>query len=138
MDMIINASIIHGSSISRHDDDTTYESYRRSSKRLDIETEVCHKLDGDALKDALFIVDNIRENKMKIRWSSGNTWSVKYRYRQVCDLKIERDSFIIGPVNDVLITRVKNKSRNQESVEQLIEALKNSMPCVEQKAPFYV
>ena len=104
---------------------------QKSKKQLrgktEIDTAVCNILDGDALKDALFVVDNIRENGMKIKWASANTWSVKHRRKHVCDLKILNDSLSIGPVNDVLATRVKVMSNNQESIEELIDALRNSI-----------
>ena len=99
----------------------------RSNTRHEIDTAVCNRLDGDALKDALFVVDNIRENGMKIKWVSADTWSVKHRRRHVCDLRIKNDSLCIGPVNDVLATRVKSMSHNQESIRQLIDALRESM-----------
>ena len=102
-------------------------SYDQRITRPDIDTVVCYKLGGDALKDALFVIDNIRENGMKIKWDSLDTWSVKYKRKHVCDLMIKNGSLIIGPVNDVLATRVKTMSHNQESIEQLIEALRETM-----------
>ena len=132
MNINFTASMTHGLSFDSYKGYIMHKSNTQSNNRLDIVTEVCHKLDGDALKDALFIIDNIRENKMKIKWSSGNTWSVSFRRKHVCDIRIVKDSLTIGPVNDVLITRVKNISRNQDSIEKLIKALKNSMPCTEE------
>jgi len=99
----------------------------RSKTRLEIEAAVCNKLDGSALKDALFIIDNIRENRMKIKWASGNTWSVRFNRKHVCELKIENGSLKIGPVSDVLVTRTKSMSHNQETIEQLIDALRDSI-----------
>ena len=97
------------------------------SDRPDIVDAICHNLDGDALKDALFIVDNIRENKMKIKWSSVNTWAVKYRRRHVCDLRVEHGSLKIGQVSDILATRVKYMTYDFESMKRLMDTLKNSM-----------
>ena len=127
MNINMTASMVYGSSFDNYKAEVIHQSYVQSNTKPDIDGAVCHKLEGDALKDALFVIDNIRENKMKIVWSSGNTWSVKYRRKHVCDLRIEKDSLSIGPVNDVLATRVRNMSNNQESIEQIIEALRNSI-----------
>jgi len=127
MNMINTASMQHGLSFDSYKEDVIHRSYKQASTKPDINDVICHKLDGDALKDALFVIDNIRENKMKIKWSSVNTWAVKYRLKHVCNLKIEKDSLSIGPVNDVLATRVKRMSNNQESIAQLIDALRDSM-----------
>ena len=92
-----------------------------------IDDVVCHQLDGEALKDALFIIDNIREHKMKIKWSSVNVWSVKYKRKHVCDLRIGYDSLHIGPVSGVLAIRVTDMSFDHESLSRLIEALRDSI-----------
>ena len=127
MNMIITASMLNGVSFDTYKEEVIHQSYKQASTKPDINNVVCHKLDGDALKDALFVIDNIRENKMKIKWSAVNTWSVTYRFKHVCDLKITNDSLSIGPVNDVLATRVKRMSQNQESITELIDALRDSM-----------
>ena len=56
--------------------------------RPSIDDAVCHYLDGKALKDALRFIENIRKNKMKIKWSSVNTWSVYHKRKHVSDIKI--------------------------------------------------
>jgi len=119
--------MLHGVSFDKYKEEVVHQSYKQEKTKPDIIDVICHKLDGDALKDALFVIDNIRENKMKIKWASVNTWAVKYRHKHVCDLKIEKDSLSIGPVNDVLATRVKRMSQNQESIANLIDALRDSM-----------
>ena len=110
-----------------HEDNALRLSYDQTKTRPEIDTVINYKLGGDAQKDALFVVDNIRENGMKIKWASADTWSVQYKRKHVCDLKIGNGSLNIGPVSDVLATRVKSMSHNQESVEQLIEALRESL-----------
>jgi len=93
----------------------------------DIVDAICQNLDGDALKDALFIVDNIRENKMKIKWSSVNKWVVKYRNRHVCYLRVEQGSLKIGQISDILVTHVKSMTYDFENTKRLIEIIRNSM-----------
>jgi len=100
---------------------------QQAEKRPSIDDVICHAVDGEMLKEALFVIDNIRENKMKIKWSSVNMWSVTYRRRHVCDLIIENGSLTIGPVSGVLATRVKAASKNRESMEKLIAALRYSI-----------
>ena len=90
-----------------------------------IDNVICHELDGEALKEALFIINNIQEHKMKIKWSAVNVWSVHSRFRHVCDLSIKNDSLVIGPVNDVLATRVKEMPFTRENINWLIDALRN-------------
>ena len=127
MNMIIMSSMLNGVSFSIYKEEIIHRSFKQARTKPDIADVICHKLDGDALKDALFVIDNILENKMKIKWSSVNTWAVKYKRKHVCDLKIANDSLSIGPVNDVLATRVKSMSKNQESIAQLIDALRDSV-----------
>jgi len=107
--------------------------YEQLESRPEIDDVICHYTDGDALKDALFVIDNIRDNDMKIKWFSPNVWSVQYRRKHVCDLRIENGSLSIGPISEVLVTRVADISYEMEKIEQLINALRNSMT-VTQKA----
>ena len=100
----------------------------QEKSRTSIDSVICHQLDGSALKEALFIIDNIEENRMKIRWSSPNVWSVHYGRKHVCDLSIKDNSLVIGQLSEALITRVKDKSRNKENMMQLIDAMLNAMP----------
>ena len=123
----LTAKLVHASSFVNSKDEIAHKSYEQLSQKPDIYDVICHKLDGDALKDALFVIDNILENNMKIKWSSVNSWAVMYRRKHVCDLRIEQESLSIGPVNDVLATRIKTMSYNQESIEQLIDALRDSI-----------
>jgi len=92
-----------------------------------IDDVICHYLDGETLKEALFIIDNIREHNMKIKWSSVNVWSVSYKRKHVCDLRIENNSLHIGQVSGVLAIRVTNMSYDRESLNRLIEALRDSI-----------
>jgi len=105
--------------------DPTIEGQKRTHPKID--DIVCHYLDGEALKEALFIIDNIIEHNMKIKWSSVNVWTVEYKRKHVCDLTIQNGVLNIGKVNDVLATRVKNMTHDRESLIELIEALRNSI-----------
>jgi len=102
-----------------------------------IDNVICHALDGEALKEALFIIGNIRENKMRIKWSAVNVWSVRYKFKHVCDLSISKNSLVIGPVNDVLATRVKNMSYTHENISWLIDALRNPVKDTQEIVPAY-
>ena len=93
--------------------------------RPEIDEVICQNLDGSALKDALFIVDNIRDNKMKIKWSSVNVWTVKFRGRHVCDLTVMHNSLRIGHVSNILATRVKRMSNDFEYTKRLVDAITN-------------
>ena len=104
--------------------------------RPKIDDVICHQLDGETLKEALFIIDNIREHKMKIKWSSVNVWSVRYRRKHVCDIKIENDSLHIGQVSGVLAIKVTNMAYDHESLNRLIEALRDSISGAQE--PSYV
>ena len=95
--------------------------------RPSIDNVVCHALDGEALKDALFIIDNIREHDMKIKWSSLNKWAVRYRRRHVCYLSIENGSLVIGHVGDILAKRVKYMAYDLENMKRLVDVFRNSM-----------
>ena len=127
MNMNFTDNMIYGSTLTSYKDEILHKSCEQSIAKPGINDVICHKLDGDALKNALFVIDNILENRMQIKWSAVNTWSVKYKRKQVCDLRIESDTLSIGPVNDVLATSVKNMSYNQESIAQLIDALRDSI-----------
>jgi len=95
--------------------------------RPQIDEIICQDLEGYALKEALFIVDNIRENKMKIKWSAVNVWKVKFRGRHVCDLTVVHGALRIGHVSDILAKRVKYMSNDFEYTRRLVDAISNSM-----------
>jgi len=99
----------------------------QATSRPKIDDVICHYLEGEKEKDAFFVVDNIRDNKMKIKWFSPNTWAVTYRRKHVCDLTIANGILNIGPVSEVLATRVKNMSYNKENMKRLVDALTSSI-----------
>ena len=103
------------------------QAHAQLEARPAIDDVICHYLDGEALKEALFIIDNIREHKMKIKWSSVNVWSVSYKRKHVCDLRVDNNSLHIGQVSGVLAIRVTNMSYDRESLNRLIEALRDSI-----------
>jgi len=121
------AGIIHESVFNFKNEERTQPLHDQLNTRPKIDDVICHSLDGDALKEALFIIDNIREHKMKIKWSSVNVWTVQYRRKHVCDIRIENGSLHIGKVSGVLAIRVTNMSYDYESLNRLIESLKNSI-----------
>ena len=92
-----------------------------------IDDIVCQYLDGETLKEALYIVNNIREHGMKIKWSSYNVWTVRYKRKHVCDLRIDKGSLHIGQVSGILAIRVTNASYDRESLNRMITALKDSI-----------
>jgi len=92
-------------------------------RKPEIDDVLCHTLDSDTLKEALFVIDNIRENKMKIKWNSVNEWSVHYKGKFVCNLRIDYGCLTIGQISEVLAERVKNMSYNHEGNNPPIRAL---------------
>jgi len=110
-----------------HTEDAKPTPNEQKSTRPAIDNVICHYLDGEALKDAFFIIDNIREHEMKIKWSSVNKWAVKYRRRHVCYLSIENGSLVIGRVSDILAKRVKYMAYDLENMKRLVDVFRNSM-----------
>jgi len=100
-----------------------------------IEDVICQYLDEKTLKDALYIINNIREHDMKIKWSSYNVWAVQYKRKHVCDLRIDKGSLHIGKVSDVLAIRVTNMSYDRDSLNRLIEALRDSVTGTQELVP---
>ena len=107
--------------------ETKHQNHEQTRAKPAIDDVICHRLDGEALKEALFVIDNIREHNMKIKWSSINVWAVQYKRKHVCDLRIENDSLHIGQVSGVLAIRVTNMSYDPESIQRLISSLKDSI-----------
>ncbi|MCL2820881.1 MAG: hypothetical protein FWD38_08675 [Oscillospiraceae bacterium] len=99
----------------------------QAEMRPNIDDIVCHHIEGENLKEALFIIDNIRENHMKIKWTAVNTWSVSYRMKHVCDLKITNGNLVIGKLSEVLITRVRDRAKNPETLAPLFDAMREMM-----------
>jgi len=113
--------------ILKKDEDTELLPREQIDTRPAIDNVVCRYLDGEALKDALYIIDNIREHDMKIKWSSVNKWAVKYRRKHVCYLSIEKGSLVIGHVSDILAKRMKYMTYDLENMKKLVDVFKNSM-----------
>jgi len=121
------AYILPGMTLGTDNTDSRLSADEQQRARPRIDDIVCQYLDGEKLKDALFIIDNILEHKMKIKWSSVNVWSVQYKRKHVCDLRIENDSLRIGKVSDILATRVKKMSYDPENMNRFIDVLKESI-----------
>jgi len=49
----------------------------------------------DKLKNLTDLLGFLRENKLTPRWASGNSWSVKYKTRNVCFIKIIGTSWYV-------------------------------------------
>jgi len=107
-------------------DMTIAPAHEQMTTKPEIDDVICHYLDGGTLKEALYIIDNIREHKMRIKWSSINLWTVRYRRKHVCDLSIKNDALHIGKVNGILEIRVTDMLYSPESLRRLIISLKNS------------
>ena len=123
MSMFISTALFSGAKFNAYNDTETPSAHEQLKTRPRIDDVICHNLEGDTLKEALFVIDNIRENKMKIKWSSINVWSVQYKRKHVCDLRISNGNLVIGKVSDILITRVKNMSYNPHTANPLLDAL---------------
>ena len=95
-------------------DETRHLSAEQVIARPEIDDVVCHLLEGDALKDALIFIDNIRANRMKIRWSSVNVWSVYHKHTHVCDIRLEKGSWSASQVSDQYNARVYYFSDSSE------------------------
>ena len=121
--MFLLSGLFLSAAIYKDSDKETSPVLEQERNRPNIEDVICHSLEGDTLKEALFVIENIRENKMKIKWSSVNVWSVQYKRRHVCDLRIERGNLIIGKLSDILVTRVKNLSYNPQTANPLLDAI---------------
>jgi len=102
---------------------TMLRAHEQLAAKPKIDDVICHNLEGNTQKDALFVIDNIRENKMKIKWSSVNTWSVQYKRHHVCDLKINKGELVIGKVSEILAERVKNMPYDPANTNPLMDAL---------------
>jgi len=107
-------------------EETKHTSPEQVSARPDIDDVVCHVLEGNALKDALVFIDNIRANRMKIRWSSVNVWSVHYKHKHVCDIRLEKGSWSVSQINEHINTQEDYFPNNSERMILLSRALKDS------------
>ena len=101
--------------------------YRQLMNRPEIDDVICHYLDGETLKEALIVIDNIRAGGMKIRWSSVNVWSVLYKRRHVCDIILSNGKWSIHQVCEYNNTCECYKSYDPESMKRLIGALRDSL-----------
>jgi len=123
MSTFIFSGLLQGVTYDETNAAATPPSHEQLKTRPDIEDVICHNLEGDTLKEALFIIDNIRENRMKIKWSSVNVWSVQYKRKHVCDLSLKNGNLIIGKISDILVTRVKNLTYNTVTTNPMFDAL---------------
>ena len=126
MNTNIAHSLIQLLKLDRKIDTTIAPAHEQMMTNPEIDDVICHYLDGGTLKEALYIIDNIREHKMRIKWSSINLWTVRYRRKHVCDLSIKNDALHIGKVNGILEIRVTDMLYSPESLRRLIISLKNS------------
>ena len=108
-------------------EETKHKGPEQVSARPNIDDVICHILEGNALKDALAFIDNIRANRMKIRWSSVNVWSVSYKRRHVCDIRLEKGSWSVSQISENINTREAYFPYNSERMIWLIRAQKDSV-----------
>lgn len=90
--------------------------------RPSIDDVICHYLDGGKLNEALSFIDHARASKMKIRWSSVNVWSVKYKRKHVCDIVLRHNSWSVRSFADTPETSEDYDLYDPESVKRLMEA----------------
>jgi len=93
----------------------------------DIDEAVCHTLEGDALKEALNFIDNIRASKMKIEWSSVNVWAVYRGFSHVMDIQVANNTWNITLLLNHATSGASYFSSEREGVRRLINSLKNSV-----------
>ena len=108
-------------------EETDFTAPQQVNSKPVIDDVICHYLEGEALKEALFIIENIYSFNMKIKWSSVNVWSVWYKRKHTCDIAIKNDSLIIGNVSDIFATRVKYMTYDFENMKRSIYALTNAI-----------
>jgi len=119
----MTSDLLSGTKFDENNAAATPPNHEQLKTRPRIEDVICHSLEGETLKEALFVIDNIRENRMKIKWSSVNVWSVRYKRKHVCDLRIENGILVIGKLSDILITHVKNMTYKPATANPLFDAL---------------
>ena len=108
-------------------EETKHTSPEQVSARPNIDDVVCHLLEGNALKDALVFIDNIRANRMKIRWSSVNVWSVHYKHKHVCDIRLEKGSWNVSQISEHINTQEDYFPNSSERMIWLSRELKDSI-----------
>lgn len=89
----------------------------------DIDYIICHTLEGRKQKEALIFVDDMRRNKMKIKWEHTNVWSVKSKNKHFFDLKVDNGSITIVRIHEH-IRFIKNYAIHcADSMNRLIGTL---------------
>jgi len=101
--------------------------HEQLKSRPKIDDVICQYLEGESLKEALIVINNVRAGRMKIKWSSVNTWSVHYRRKHVCDIRLENGSWSIRQVCEYINTCKCYMSYDPESMKRLISALRDSI-----------
>ena len=109
------------------DEDARYFYKMQIENRPEIDDVICQLLDGSALKEALIFIDNVRANRMKIKWSSVNVWSVSYRGKHICDIMVECGSWSVSHVNEYLSSQEGYVPYSTESKKWLVATLKNAI-----------
>jgi len=101
-----------------------FENQERS--KPNIEDAISYYLDEDALKDAQIFIDKIIANKMKIKWSSVNIWSVFYKRKHACDIRVENGSWNVTLASHHLVPEVY-RPKTSENMKWLVASLKNAI-----------
>jgi hypothetical protein len=93
----------------------------------DIDDIICHYLDGNILKDALNFIEHIRNTKMKIKWSSFNVWSVRFKRKHVMDIRVAESGMSVRLVyNHIHTGRGFVSQSDLEAVKMLMGSLTRS------------
>jgi len=108
-------------------DETRHLSAEQVNAHPEIDDVVCHLLEGNELKDALIFIDNVRANRMKIRWSAVNVWSVYYKHMHVCDIRLEKGSWSVSQNSEHIDGRVYYFSDSSECMIWLARELKGTV-----------
>lgn len=79
--------------MAEQNNDSLYQ--KQKAVRPKPEDAAAEILEGDKLKNLSDFLVFLRNNKLTPRWASGNAWSVKYKSKTVCHIKIIGASWFI-------------------------------------------
>ena len=93
----------------------------------DIDTVMCNDLKGRTMKEALNFIDDIRSNKMKIKWLSDNVWSVQYKRKHIFDIKIEDGTWSVARICEKMNSQESFIRYCSENMKWLVGNVKNAI-----------
>ena len=127
MNQVITANMGLVLNQNMRDEDARYFYTAQLETRPEIDDVICQLLDGSVLKEALIFIDNVRANRMKIKWTSVNVWSVYYRAKHICDIMLEYGSWSVSHVNEYLNSQDGYVPYSTESKKWLVAKLKDAI-----------